>query len=264
MKKGNSDREIELVGLVPAAGVASRLGNLPCSKEVLPIGYWPGADPKAVKVVCHHLLEGMKLAGVRAVHVVVRRDKWDIPNFLGSGRAVGMSFSYLVTEASPGPAWSLNEAHPFVKDHLVIIGFPDIVFAPADAFAKLVEHQAGTGADVVLGLFPAARSQDMDMVDVNEAGRVLDIQIKPDRTTLEYAWVIAVWTPLFTQFMHDYMIRAVEQGRLEDQEPVGFQVGDVLREALNRGVRLEAVLFPEGRCRDVGTPEDLVQSLREA
>ncbi len=45
----------EIIGLIPAAGQATRLAPLPCSKELYPIGLERGgARPK---VVCEYLLD---------------------------------------------------------------------------------------------------------------------------------------------------------------------------------------------------------------
>ena len=84
----------ELIGLIPAAGQASRVAPLPCSKELFPIGFHPerrehGGRPKAV---AHYLLEKMRLAGVSKVYFVLRTGKWDIPAYFGDGSEFQMHF----------------------------------------------------------------------------------------------------------------------------------------------------------------------------
>src|SRR5687767_13356160 len=46
-----------LLGLIPAAGRAERLGPLPCSKELLPIGFRETPRGPSPKVAGHYLLE---------------------------------------------------------------------------------------------------------------------------------------------------------------------------------------------------------------
>ena len=69
----------EMVALIPAAGQATRLAPLPCSKEVYPVGSRAvnghGIRPKAV---CEYLLEKMQVAGITKGYIIVREGKWDI------------------------------------------------------------------------------------------------------------------------------------------------------------------------------------------
>lgn len=98
----------ELIGVIPAAGRATRLGHLPCSKEVLPIGWelGPNGRPRAV-VACEPLLRQMHRAGASRAFVVVGTGKWDVPAFLEDGERVGLDLAYLVIENSPStaPPW---------------------------------------------------------------------------------------------------------------------------------------------------------------
>ena len=51
----------EIVGLIPAAGRATRLAPLPCSKELVPIGFQTAADgaDRRPKPVSQYLLDRM-------------------------------------------------------------------------------------------------------------------------------------------------------------------------------------------------------------
>ena len=248
------------VGLVPAAGRASRLGPLPCSKEILPVGLMPKGSARGgrPKVACHYLFDRMRRAGIRRACVVLRRGKWDIPAYLGSGAPVGMNLAYLMMRRPHGVPYTLDEAYPFVRANSVALGFPDVLFEPADAFARVLERLFSTPADVVLGLFPAHRPQKVDMVDADEKGRVHALVIKPATTSLRFSWIIAAWTPLFSQFMHEYVSAA--EGRAADA-PELF-VGDVVQAALDDGLRVEGLRFPDGRYVDIGTPEGLARARR--
>lgn len=85
------------------------------------------------------------------------------------------------------------------------------------------------------------------------------IHIKPDRTQLLYAWEIAVWTPAFTDYMHNYVSDRKESDNLEHQKELF--VGDVIQAAIEDKIRIDSVLFKEGKCLDIGTPEDLMKAL---
>lgn len=68
----------EVLGLIPAGGQATRIAPLPCSKELYPIGFRPVGEDCNLrpKVVCHYLLEKMRLAGVTKAYIVVGEGKW--------------------------------------------------------------------------------------------------------------------------------------------------------------------------------------------
>lgn len=242
----NDAQGLHVIGLVPAAGQASRLGKLPCSKELYPVGF-AGARPKAA---CEYLLEAYRRAGIRRAYVVLREGKWDIPAYLGSGRQLDMQLGYLLMDRPYGVPYTLDAATPFLEGHHVALGFPDILFEPKDAFERLLRRHAATGAHATLGLFPASEPHKCDMVALDEDGHVARIDIKPPATELRYSWIIAVWSPDFTRFMHRHLA-----GRAETEREL--YVGDVFREVLGSNLTLETVLFPEGRFTDIGTPEAL-------
>ena len=69
----------------------------------------------------------------------------------------------------------------------------------------MLAKQAESGADIVLGLFQAPQPHKMDMVGLDSKGQICEIQIKPTSTNFYYTWIIAVWAPSFTHFMHEYV-----------------------------------------------------------
>lgn len=269
----------DLVGVLPAAGWARRSAPLPCSKEIFPVGFHapaagrlpgpqepPAPDqagaPAATrpKPACGYLLEAMRLAGARRAVVGLRPGKWDVPACLGDGAAYGLALAYTVLTDSPGVPWTVRRALDFAAGARVLLGFPDIVFRPADALARVERRQRERGADVVLGLFPARRPEKMDMVAVDADGRVRDIVIKPESTQLVHTWILAAWTPTFTGFLDAFLRELDSGGRVADDE---VHVGDVVRTALSDGWRVDAVDIPEGVYRDIGTPDELAEAVRE-
>lgn len=252
-----------IVGLLPAGGTAARISPLPCSKEIFPIGcHSPeshlGLRPKAT---AHYLIEKMQFAGAQKAYFILRDGKWDIPAYFGDGGMVGLPLGYLMMGLPYGVPFTLDQAYPFVGDATVLFGFPDILFQPGDAFARLLNRQAETRADLVIGLFPAHQAHKMDMVELDPNGRVLGITIKPRQTHLRYTWIIAVWGPRFSDFMHEFVVlrkknQPYEQGQRE------LYLGDVIQAAIQAGERVENVVFGDGRYIDIGTPEDLAAAVQ--
>jgi len=250
----------ELIGLIPAGGLATRIGPLPCSKELYPIGLRKlrGEQSLRPKVVCHYLLEKMKLAGVAKAYIVLREGKWDIPSYFRNGDIVDMPISYLVLSLPFGTPFTLDEAYPFVRDSVVAFGFPDILFRPDDAFVQLRTQLGSSSASVLLGLFPAHEPAKVDMVDIKQDRRVLRIIVKPTSTKLVYTWGIALWTPVFTEFMHDF----VNGRKANCANQPEINVGNVIQAAIEDGLEVEAIPVSSKPYLDIGTPEGLAIALR--
>ena len=253
----------EIVGLIPAAGTADRISPLPCSKEIFPVGYQrlDGLNGPRPKVAAHYLLEKMKAAGARKSYIVLRKGKWDIPAYFGSGRSVDSSLAYLVMDLPYGAPFTLDQAFDFIHADTILFGFPDILFRPFNAYSVLLERLSESAADIALGLFPAHNPQKMDMVVLDDTGKIRGLDIKPETTRLKYTWIIAAWTPEFTGFMHRHLkerqeavASTIEAGGRE------LYVGDVIQAALEGGLHVEHVVFGDGRYLDIGTPEDLIQA----
>jgi glucose-1-phosphate thymidylyltransferase len=240
-----------LIGLVPAAGRATRLGPLPCSKEILPVGVRVEAGERRPKVAAQYLLDRFCAAGASQALIVLRQGKWDIPAYFAAVDP-GLDLAWVVTDDTPGPPYTLDRAYPFVRQATVLFGFPDIVFEPADAYRALLARLA-QGAEVVLGAFPAHRPQALDMIDVDAAGRVRELVLQPAATGLRLTWMCAVWSAAFTEFLHRHTAAT------PDTET---SVGHVLRAALAAGRRIDAVVFEDGRYVDIGTPQDLERAQR--
>lgn len=261
----------EVVGLIPAAGQAKRLQPFPCSKELFPVGFTTDIQtgmPRP-KVAAHYLLEKFHAAGISKTFIIIREGKWDIPNYFQEGQGIGLSLAYLVIPGSAGPPDTLDRAYPFIAQNRIAFGFPDILFGPSDAYARLIEHQERTEADVVLGLHRIEDARTWDMVDSDKDGWVREIVMKPASTTLTFGWCFAVWTPVFSEFLHRFL-RADETKRTMSEltskanDPGGdLAVGVVLQAALKAGLRVQSVKFPQDSYLDIGTLENLAKAVRQ-
>jgi len=277
-----------VVGLIPAAGKARRLGHLPLSKELLPISFRATPEGPVPRLAIHHLLGAFGAAGVERAFVVLDREKTDIPRHLGSGTGEGgvpegPHLAYVVVPGSRCVPETLAAAAPFVGEAVVALGFPDVLFQPADAFASLLARQAATGADVILGCFPAPDPTTTDMVDLAPDGRVRGIEVRPAASRLKHCWLLAAWAPAFTRLLVAEMrgemraeMRAEEVGAKVRQEgdrgrsgpgitgatPAAgeLQLGTLFERALEKNLRVEGIPFPLGWFVDLGTPTGLAQA----
>lgn len=239
-----------------------RISPLPCSKELLPIGYQKDQQGAIKpKVVSHYLLERFKLAGINKAYFVLRKGKWDIPQYYGDGEMLDMHLAYVMMNRPYGHPFSIDQAFPFTHASLVAFGYPDILFSPDDAFAQLIAKYEETRADVVLGVFPIRPDQKWDIMSFAEDGKPKAIAMSdPSGVTDRWGWSIALWTPVFSAFMHEFLSRAVDRHQLKAPDGKEYVMNHVFQAALDAGLSLEQVFFKAGFVRDVGTPQELLKA----
>jgi glucose-1-phosphate thymidylyltransferase len=213
------------------------------------------------------MLEKMRLADVKKIYVILRKGKWDIPLYFGDGKMLDMHLAYLMMDLPFGVPFTLDQAYPFVKDATVALGFPDMIIQPDDAFDKLLAKQDESNADIVLGLFPADQPHKTDMVEMDDHGRIRAIYIKPEQTHLVYAWEIAVWSPAFTAFMHNYVLSQQERytkvkNNIDYEKNKELFVGDIIQEAIRDNMKVDVVVFKDGKSLDIGDPDDLLKATK--
>jgi glucose-1-phosphate thymidylyltransferase len=169
-----------------------------------------------------------------------------------------MNLAYVLMGLPYGVPYTLDQAYPFVHRSWVAFGFPDILFRSDDAFGELASCRDATAADVILGLFPADRAHQVDMVELDGDGRVRRIICKPMDTSLRYSWAIALWSPVFADFMHEHLAttQAVGTGGRE------ATLGDVIDAAAQRGMKVAGIVVSDQSYLDIGTPEDLVKAVK--
>jgi glucose-1-phosphate thymidylyltransferase len=197
---------------------------------------------------------------VRKAFFILRKGKWDIPAYYGDGSSVGMDLGYLIAALPYGPPYTLDQAYPFVRGKRVALGFPDILFGPSNAFRQALQRLAATQADLVLGLYRVNDTRLSDMIAVDRKGRVCEIVLKPHATKLKLGWVFAVWTPTFTEFMHNYLAVPRTTAQLPDATlPAELTVGHVIQAAIRAGITTQSIFFHRQKYLDIGTPEGLKQ-----
>jgi glucose-1-phosphate thymidylyltransferase len=166
---------VEIVGVIPAAGYATRLQPLPGSKEVLPVRGKPVMD---------YLIERMRLGGCTRLRVVTRAEKEDVVAHAEDvGAEVVLANPKWVSESFLAGMEGLN------ADDVVLIGFPDTLWEPETGYVPLV-HAVTEGRDVALGLFrirPADLTRS-DVVVFDRGGRITGIAVKPARPRSEWIW----------------------------------------------------------------------------
>jgi NDP-sugar pyrophosphorylase family protein len=211
------------VGLIPAAGHATRLGLGGGSKEALEVRGRP---------LLVYLLERMRRAGCAEIRVVTRPEKRDVAELARAGGA-----EVVLGRPASVAASLLLAVDGLEPDRRVVLGFPDTIWEPADGFVLLLER-LGPDVDVVLGLFRTPDLTRSDVVALGDEGLVTAVQIKPEHPASDLIWGCAATT-------------AAVLGRLRDVHEPGELFDRLARTGRVAGVHLSDEWL------DVGTPDAL-------
>lgn len=253
---------MEAVGLIPAAGYGSRLRPFRYPKELLPLGYAPStqADGEGlrIKVVCEYALDNLVEAGVEQAYVVVGDHKCEILRFLSDGRDYRIRLAYLHQREVIGLPFAIDCAYGWIGDRTTALVLPDAIVEPRDAVKQLLELRRQRGAEVVLGVFPTERPQDLCPVRYDDRQRVVALYDK-DRSGagLQNTWGMAVWGPGFAEFLHRQLARATAP---EGRE---LTLADLLAAAIADGMEVLALPVAGGKFWDIGKSSALIQARLE-
>src|SRR3954462_10452539 len=100
-------------GIIPAAGIGSRIQPLAFSKELLPVGSRFDGEVERPRAVSEYLIERMLLAGADKICFVIAQGKSDILDYYGAGIA-GAAIAYVVQPRPLGLCDSIFRPLPFI------------------------------------------------------------------------------------------------------------------------------------------------------
>lgn len=243
----------ELIAVLPAAGTGSRLG-IEGAKELVGVG--PRGAPRRPAI--DWALDRARSAGVRRSIVVTTDDKPDLQGALARSANVetGPCVEVLSTPATPSSVHTVAVALAREPAAHWLLMYPDILTAPSSAPRSLGQRAVRSSADVVLALFPSDRPEKVDMVDVDERGRLCDLRIKEPDVGLRFTWAYACWRSTFS----DLILDELASPRTASGPELHF--GHLLRRALEQGLTVETIAFEDGFALDIGTPDDLLRVRR--
>lgn len=243
----------DIIGLIPAAGIGSRLYPYTGAKELLPIGSQSltinGKKEERPKIVSQYVVEAMVHAGVSRIIFIISQHKDDLMKLYRDGRQYGIDICYLYQEKPQGMARALNLARNWVGDATVLLGMPDTVVMPKACFSYLLAVHRSKDADLTLGLFPTRKPYKFGMVKTDRAGRIIYHVDKPKKTNLKMMWGIACWERTFT----DTLASLIESYTQTDREMV---LGDVFDAMIAGKYRCLGVKIEKGVYYDIGTYDD--------
>jgi glucose-1-phosphate thymidylyltransferase len=169
-------------GIVPAAGLGSRIQPLAFSKELLPVGSRLDEGVERPCAVSEYLVERMVRGGADKICFVIAPGKSDIMEYYGAGFG-SASIAYVVQPQAQGLCDAIFRATPLIPDdEPVIVGLPDTIWFPETALAELPDDRLS------FLLFPVDRPEFFDAVVLDETGLVREIQVKRPDAASQWIW----------------------------------------------------------------------------
>jgi glucose-1-phosphate thymidylyltransferase len=197
---------VSVVGIIPAAGYATRLQPLSGSKEVVDVRGKPVMD---------HQVERMLAGGSTRLRVVTRSEKEDV-----IAHAAELGAEVVLARPETVSASFLAGMTGLEDDDVVLVDFPDTIWEPVDGFARLVA-EVEEGCDAALGLFriDASELPRSDVVVRDPTGRIERIDVKPAQPASDWIWGcaaarVSVWAGLGTSaWPGEYLDSLCREGR---------------------------------------------------
>lgn len=213
---------MNVVGLLPAGGMATRLSGLPKFLLPCPDGY----------LLKRHI-DKMREAGAQKVWIAA--SKATAP-FVKPYAENATAKTY-ETGTMPGDLLAIRD---FCSDDTVLFGLPDTYWTYSETYPKLLHRIQEFGADVAVGLWRIRNDQRGKLGQVDTYGdRCTRIVDKAPDCLLPWVWGAIAWQPVFWDFI----------------KPDMSHMGMALQAAIDGGLKVWPVMI-EGDYFDCGSWEE--------
>jgi glucose-1-phosphate thymidylyltransferase len=244
---------LEKIGLIPAAGRATRLG-WPVAKELWPVQI----NTTEIVPLIECTMRNMIIADCWHHVFVVRPDKPEIMKHVSTKVPQHVQKSYVCQgHVSPGGKSSglvdaIDSSYHLIKGKNVLFGMPDTYVMPHECFLPLVNALEFDLVDIAFGLFETTDYSKYGMVDI-------DLNVPAPHTVkeiidksgldlgLRYMWGILAWSPAFTEFLHTQYTENM------------FDFATILNRAIKHGLDAKAHIIEDGAYDDLGDMESIIR-----
>ena len=229
-------------GLIPAAGQGKRLEpiTLAIPKELLLIGN---------KAVIEHVIDAMKLIGIKEITIVVGWRKNAILDYLGSGERLGVKLTYVVQDERNGLGKAVLSGEYMMADESFLVVLGDNFFYPKDFLKDILAFHDGKKADATIGVAEMEDPTRHGMIKPAKDDRIVDIVEKPSpKNSPSKFGCMGIY--IFTPTIFDAIKRTKPGFNRE------YQLTDSIKIMIEDGFRVYYKKI-KGKHIDVGTIEDL-------
>lgn len=174
----------KIIGILPMAGLGSRIQPLAFSKELYPVSF-----QKKHFAVSEFSVRAMLQAGADEIKIVVRPEKLDIVKYYSTINAPVSFYSHHPSIPYSLPESSLYPLNALNDDDICLFGLPDTIFSPSTAYVKVLS-QLKTGADICLGLFEVEDASKYDSVARDSNDNVTGVLVKQSPPLSNWIWGI--------------------------------------------------------------------------
>ncbi|MBV8897656.1 MAG: nucleotidyltransferase family protein [Acidobacteriaceae bacterium] len=215
-------------GIIPAAGIGSRIQPLAFSKELLPVGSYSDGVTERPRAVSEYLIERMVKAGVDKICFVISPGKSDIMDYFG-GHSLSATIFYAVQEKPAGLCDAIFRALPLIPaEEDVCIGLPDTIWFPETALAHLPDD------NLSLLLFPVEHPERFDAVVTNEQADVIEVQVKSFQAASNWIWgamrmpgvVLAALFEIWKERRDEYLGTLINEYLARGGHARAFKIGE--------------------------------------
>ena len=246
----------KFIGVLPAAGRGSRMGTIPCSKEIMPLGFQlqHDQDPpywRPVTTLEQHI-HALRVAGADCVLIIINDAKDDLVRYIGNGERFGLSVAFVLAPSNikaQGTPGSINLAAPWIGEHTTLLALPDTLITPIDTMAQLAHSHKQNGADLTLGMFRTSTPYKFGMVRFDRQDEIVGFVDKPPYSDLVWMWGIAAWSERFTKFLDAFLAQA-------SYSAPEIVLSEIFEASLKAGLNIQGIKFERSQYHDTGTPED--------
>jgi glucose-1-phosphate thymidylyltransferase len=231
-------------GIILAGGFGTRLYPITkaVSKHLLPVYDKP---------MIYYPLSILMLAGIRDILIIsTRRDIPLYKDLLGSGKQLGLSFSYAVQEKPGGLAEAFIVGENFIGNDDVALILGDNIFY-GQHFSEILQNARKIQDGAVIFGYYVRDPRAYGVVEFDKDGNVVSIEEKPTHPKSNYA-VPGLY------FFDNNVIQIAKT--LKPSGRGELEITDVNREYLRQG-KLKVQVFGRGMAwMDAGTHESLLES----
>ncbi|MGW8443645.1 sugar phosphate nucleotidyltransferase [Paenibacillus sp. S33] len=165
-------------GIILAGGTGTRLYPLTkvTNKHLLPVGKYP---------MIFHAVYKLKQADIQDILIVTGKEHMgDVVNLLGSGKEMGVTFTYKVQDEAGGIAQALDLAEQFVGDDQMLVILGDNVFE--DDISPYVQNFRNQVSGAKLLLQQVEDPKRFGVAEL-QGDRIVSIEEKPQKPKSDYA-----------------------------------------------------------------------------
>jgi glucose-1-phosphate thymidylyltransferase len=231
-------------GIILAGGFGTRLYPITkaVSKHLLPVYDKP---------MIYYPLSILMLAGIRDILIIsTERDIPMYKDLLGSGKQIGLSFSYAVQEKPGGLAEAFIIGENFIGNEKVALILGDNIFY-GQHLSEILQNSRKIQDGAVIFGYNVRDPRAYGVVEFDKTGRVISIEEKPTDPKSNFA-VPGLYFYDNEVIKIAKMLKPSGRGELE--------ITDINREYLRRG-KLKVQVFGRGMAwMDAGTHESLLES----